>query len=96
MPHDRREQAAEARKKFVHRDGDHLTLLNLLWEYQKVKGDKEWCRENFVNVRNVKHVLVSVSRKGVLMFGDIPKVLACFRNISLYQRLHKHLKIHLH
>ncbi|KAI7903027.1 P-loop containing nucleoside triphosphate hydrolase protein [Cokeromyces recurvatus] len=53
-PSDKREQAAEARKKFLHPDGDHLTLLNVLKSYWEVKGDIEWCRENFINNRNMK------------------------------------------
>ncbi|RUS32656.1 P-loop containing nucleoside triphosphate hydrolase protein [Jimgerdemannia flammicorona] len=57
MPQDKREQASEARRKFLHGDGDHLTLLNVLREYDKAKGDREWCRENFLNVRNLEHVL---------------------------------------
>ncbi|CAO3700631.1 unnamed protein product [Rhizopus stolonifer] len=53
-PSDKREQAAEARKKFLHPDGDHLTLLNVLKSYWEVKGDIEWCRDNFINNRNMK------------------------------------------
>ena len=57
-PQGKRDQAIESRKKFAHRDGDHLMLLNVLKAWQDVKGDQEWARENFVNVRNMKHVLV--------------------------------------
>lgn len=57
-PSDKREQAAEARKKFLHPDGDHLTLLNVLKSYWEVKGDLEWCRDNFINNRNMKVAMV--------------------------------------
>ncbi|KAI8997091.1 P-loop containing nucleoside triphosphate hydrolase protein [Pilobolus umbonatus] len=53
-PSGKREEAAEARKKFLHPDGDHLTLLNVLKSYWEVKGDLEWCRDNFINNRNMK------------------------------------------
>ncbi|CAO3663683.1 unnamed protein product [Umbelopsis ramanniana] len=56
-PPDKRDNVAEAKKRFVHPDGDHLTLLNVLKSYWEVKGDKEWCRENFINMRNIKIVL---------------------------------------
>ncbi|KAI7878861.1 P-loop containing nucleoside triphosphate hydrolase protein [Lichtheimia hyalospora FSU 10163] len=56
-PSDKREQATEARRKFLHVDGDHLTLLNVLKGYWEVKGDPEWCRENFINMRNMKIAL---------------------------------------
>lgn len=58
-PSDKREQAAEARRKFLHNDGDHLMLLNVLKGYWEVKGDYEWCRENFINARNIKIALVN-------------------------------------
>jgi HrpA-like RNA helicase len=58
-PPDKRDNVAEAKKRFLHPDGDHLTLLNVLKSYWEVKGDKEWCRENFINMRNMKIVLVS-------------------------------------
>lgn len=56
-PSDKREQATEARRKFLHMDGDHLTLLNVLKGYWEVKGDPEWCGENFINIRNMKIAL---------------------------------------
>ncbi|KAL0094270.1 P-loop containing nucleoside triphosphate hydrolase protein [Phycomyces blakesleeanus] len=57
MPSDKREESSEARRKFLHPDGDHLTLLNVLKAYWEVKGDMEWCKENFINVRNMKIAL---------------------------------------
>lgn len=70
-PSDKREQAAEARKKFIHPDGDHLTLLNVLKSYWEVKGDIEWCRENFINNRNMKVALVKLNKFLFLYFSDI-------------------------
>ncbi|KAG0221002.1 ATP-dependent RNA helicase DHX8 [Mortierella sp. GBAus27b] len=56
-PSSKREEANEARQKFISLDGDHLTLLNTLYAYESVKGDREWCRENFINSRHMRHVL---------------------------------------
>ncbi|TKS83626.1 putative ATP-dependent RNA helicase DHX33 [Collichthys lucidus] len=42
-----------ARKKFSSSEGDHMTLLNIYRAFKKVSGNKEWCRENFVNSRNM-------------------------------------------
>ncbi|RKP07212.1 P-loop containing nucleoside triphosphate hydrolase protein [Thamnocephalis sphaerospora] len=55
--HEQREQAAEARRKFTARDGDHLTLLSVLEAYSQVNGDHDWCRENFVHARAMRQVL---------------------------------------
>ncbi|KAK6317540.1 hypothetical protein J4Q44_G00129400 [Coregonus suidteri] len=37
-------------------EGDHLTLLNIYRAFKKVNANKEWCRENFVNSRNMSMV----------------------------------------
>lgn len=61
-PLDKREEAAVARSTFAHRDGDHLTLLNVLRSYEAISkkdvtGRKAWCRERFVNERNLKRAI---------------------------------------
>ncbi|XP_040908035.1 ATP-dependent RNA helicase DHX33 [Toxotes jaculatrix] len=52
-PEGRREEVLAARKKFTSSEGDHMTLLNIYRAFKKVSGNKEWCRENFVNSRNM-------------------------------------------
>ncbi|KAL3530394.1 hypothetical protein ACH5RR_009716 [Cinchona calisaya] len=41
--------ADEARARFAHRDGDHLTLLNVYHAYNQNNEDPQWCYENFIN-----------------------------------------------
>ncbi|KAI8391721.1 P-loop containing nucleoside triphosphate hydrolase protein, partial [Radiomyces spectabilis] len=77
-PSDKREEAAEARRKFFHPEGDHLTLLNVLKAYWEVKGDIEWCKENFINIRNMKIALEV--RDQLIRFCerfDIPPSVSC-------------------
>ncbi|KAI8600062.1 P-loop containing nucleoside triphosphate hydrolase protein [Dissophora ornata] len=57
VPSTKREEANEARQKFTSLDGDHLTLLNTVRAYESVKGDRDWCRENFINSRHMRHVM---------------------------------------
>ncbi|XP_076607368.1 ATP-dependent RNA helicase DHX33 [Chaetodon auriga] len=52
-PPARRDEVLAARKKFSSSEGDHMTLLNIYRAFKKVTGNKEWCRENFVNSRNM-------------------------------------------
>ncbi|XP_033955530.1 ATP-dependent RNA helicase DHX33 [Pseudochaenichthys georgianus] len=52
-PPAKREEVLAARKKFSSSEGDHITLLNIYRAFKKVSGNKEWCRENFVNSRNM-------------------------------------------
>ncbi|KAJ8315572.1 LOW QUALITY PROTEIN: hypothetical protein KUTeg_007722 [Tegillarca granosa] len=51
---DSREEAIAARKKFISSEGDHMTLLNIYRAFKSVKGNKDWCHENFINGRNMK------------------------------------------
>lgn len=61
-PLDKRDEAGLARAGFAHRDGDHLTLLNVLRSYEAIPkrdaaGRKAWCRSKFVNERNLKRAI---------------------------------------
>lgn len=53
-----REQAQLARKKFHHRTGDHMMLLNILRAYEELPKEdrKSWCKENFINFRSMAEV----------------------------------------
>ncbi|KAK7689588.1 hypothetical protein QCA50_007380 [Cerrena zonata] len=52
-----RETAAEARRKFRHPSGDHLTVLNIVKSYEEMhksqgkSGRKEWCKKQLLNER---------------------------------------------
>lgn len=55
-----REAAKEAHGKFVHRDGDHLMLLNVLKAYDDVSQHpaeaRQWCRDNFISAKALSNV----------------------------------------
>jgi len=55
-PRNKRDEANAARNKFVSRDGDHATLMNVLRAFIQVapKQQAEWCSDNFINVRSVR------------------------------------------
>lgn len=55
-PPARRDEVQAARKKFMSSEGDHMTLLSIYRAFKKVSGNKDWCRENFVNSRNMSLV----------------------------------------
>ncbi|NXJ08620.1 DHX33 helicase, partial [Odontophorus gujanensis] len=52
-PPSRRDEVQSVRKKFISSEGDHLTLLNVYRAFRNVSGNKDWCKENFVNGRNM-------------------------------------------
>ncbi|XP_059828909.1 ATP-dependent RNA helicase DHX33 [Hypanus sabinus] len=55
-PRAQQDEVLSARRKFISSEGDHMTLLNIYRAFKNVQGQKEWCRENFVNSRNMMMV----------------------------------------
>ena len=53
-PRDSQKAADEAKGRFAHVDGDHLTLLNVYHAYKQSGEDSQWCFDNFINARAVK------------------------------------------
>ncbi|KAF4348069.1 hypothetical protein F8388_012402 [Cannabis sativa] len=53
-PREAQKAADEAKARFGHIDGDHLTLLNVYHAYKQNNEDQSWCYENFVNARALK------------------------------------------
>uniref|UniRef100_I3KLQ1 ATP-dependent RNA helicase DHX33 n=1 Tax=Oreochromis niloticus TaxID=8128 RepID=I3KLQ1_ORENI len=73
-PPARRDDVLAVRKKFMSSEGDHMTLLNIYRAFKKVSGNKEWCRENFVNSRNMGLVKeVQAQLKEICLKRDSPR-----------------------
>lgn len=58
-PKDSARAADEAKAKFAHVDGDHLTLLNAYHAFKQTAGQgepavKQWCWDNFLDQRALK------------------------------------------
>eukprot|EP00731_Ephydatia_muelleri_P034453 Em0060g11a len=53
-PNEAKKQADEAKMRFAHIDGDHLTFLNVYHAYKQNREDPQWCYENFVSNRSLK------------------------------------------
>lgn len=53
-PGDAKKQADEAKMRFAHIDGDHLTMLNVYHAYkQNQTVVAQWCFDNFINARSM-------------------------------------------
>lgn len=53
-PREAAKQADEAKARFAHIDGDHMTLLNAYHAYKQNGEDSDWCYQNFLNQRSLK------------------------------------------
>ncbi|XP_063724795.1 putative pre-mRNA-splicing factor ATP-dependent RNA helicase PRP1 [Symsagittifera roscoffensis] len=53
-PNELKKAADEAKMRFAHIDGDHLTLLNVYHAFKQNHDDPQWCYDNFINYRTLK------------------------------------------
>ncbi|KAK2957465.1 putative ATP-dependent RNA helicase DHX15 [Blattamonas nauphoetae] len=55
-PRDHAREADDAKNRFAHADGDHLTLLNVYHAWKlKEKEERNWAYNNFLNERNLRN-----------------------------------------
>jgi len=92
-PREAQKAADEAKMKFAHADGDHLTFLNVYHAYKQYGDDNpSWCYDNFVNQRTMKSaddVRVQLAR--ILKRFDIPLISTDFGSPLFYQNIRKAL-----
>ena len=50
-PKDKAKEADEAKSKFAHVDGDHLTFLNCFYAFKHKGDNSQWCYEHYINYR---------------------------------------------
>jgi len=53
-PREQQVEADSAKRKFVHQDGDHLTMLNAFNAFMVKGRDTDWCWNNYLNYRALK------------------------------------------
>ena len=83
-PREKREQANAARLKFTNKDGDHLTMLNVVRAFIQVprKERVAWCSDNFLNVRSLsKAVDICEQLQSQLRQLDLP-ISSCGDNLD--------------
>lgn len=51
---DEQDAAREAHAQFYHASGDHLTLLNTFEAWRETDYSKDWCHENYLNLRHLR------------------------------------------
>lgn len=50
-PRERQEQADRKRSRFLHSDGDHLTLLRVYNAWREHRDNTDWCHDNYLQGR---------------------------------------------
>jgi pre-mRNA-splicing factor ATP-dependent RNA helicase DHX15/PRP43 len=89
-PPEARKKADEAKDRFSHIDGDHLTLLNVYHAYKQNGGDAAWCYSNFLTQRSLKsadNVRTQLSR--IMQRNNLPLNSTDFSNKDYYINIRK-------
>ncbi|XP_053203203.1 putative pre-mRNA-splicing factor ATP-dependent RNA helicase PRP1 isoform X2 [Panonychus citri] len=89
-PNDLKKVADEAKMRFAHIDGDHLTLLNVYHAFKQHHDDPQWCYENFINYRSMKsadNVRQQLSR--IMDRFDLKRVSTEFNHKDYYVNIRK-------
>lgn len=81
-PKEKKEEAAEARRKFIAPDGDHLTLLNIYRAYvasgsSGITESFRWCRDHFLNFRALKKAVDIASQLREHLIGLNLPIISC-------------------
>lgn len=91
-PIEMKKAADEAKRRFAHYDGDHLTLLNVYHAFKQNNEDQQWCYDNFINFRSLKsadNVRQQLSR--LMDKFNLPKVSTPFDSRLYYINIRKAL-----
>jgi pre-mRNA-splicing factor ATP-dependent RNA helicase DHX15/PRP43 len=54
-PPEARKEADEAKNRFSHEHGDHLTMLNVYHAFKQNGESTDWCYQNFISQRSLKN-----------------------------------------
>ncbi|XP_010604133.1 ATP-dependent RNA helicase DHX33 isoform X2 [Fukomys damarensis] len=86
-PPARRDEVQGVRKKFISSEGDHITLLNIYRAFKNIGGNKDWCKENFVNSKNMmlvaevraqlREICLKMSMPILSSRGDVDSIRRC-------------------
>jgi len=56
IPPTERDRGRKVLQRFSASEGDQVSMLNIFREYRKVKGNPDWCRQNFIDIKTMKTV----------------------------------------
>ncbi|KAL6078692.1 RNA helicase [Balamuthia mandrillaris] len=89
-PKEAQRAADEAKARFSHLDGDHLSLLNVYHAYKKNKDDKNWCYDNFINHRSLASAdNVRSQLSNIMTRFNLPLVSTPFTSQDYYINIRK-------
>lgn len=89
-PKESAKAADEAKARFAHIDGDHLTLLNVYHAWKSNGEDSQWSYDNFLNQRSLKAAdSVRTQLARICTRLNVPLVSTPFEDKSYYVNIRK-------
>lgn len=75
IPHNEQEKGRAVLRRFSSSEGDMITMLKIFREYKKFKCNSEWCKENYIDSKNMKTVVQIRNQLNELCVRDsiVPK-----------------------
>ncbi|VDL67253.1 unnamed protein product [Nippostrongylus brasiliensis] len=91
-PNEMEKEADEAKARFAHVDGEHLTLLNVYHAFKQNNEDVQWCHDNFLNYRTMKTADTVRTQLGKIMDKlNLPRVSTDLNSKDYYINIRKAL-----
>ncbi|VDM52051.1 unnamed protein product, partial [Angiostrongylus costaricensis] len=91
-PNEMKKEADEAKARFAHVDGDHLTLLNVYHAFKQNNEDVQWCYDNFINYRTLKTAdTVRIQLGKIMDKFNLRRVSTDFKSKDYYINIRKAL-----
>ncbi|WKY07890.1 hypothetical protein Q1695_007409 [Nippostrongylus brasiliensis] len=91
-PNEMEKEADEAKARFAHVDGDHLTLLNVYHAFKQNNEDVQWCHDNFLNYRTMKTAdTVRTQLRKIMDKLNLPRVSTDLNSKDYYINIRKAL-----
>ncbi|KAF8418072.1 pre-mRNA splicing factor ATP-dependent RNA helicase Prp43 [Tirmania nivea] len=94
-PTNARKWADEAKMRFAHPDGDHLTMLNAYHAFKSDAAQPDplaWCRENYLSYRSLTSCdNVRAQLERIMVKNDLPLVSTPFEDKKYYTNIRRAL-----
>jgi pre-mRNA-splicing factor ATP-dependent RNA helicase DHX15/PRP43 len=91
-PREQARAADDAKARFAHQDGDHLSLLNVYHAYKQNNDDPGWCYEQYLHSRSLKQAdSVRSQLARVMERVGVPLVSTPFESPDFYLNIRKAL-----
>ncbi|VDN51022.1 unnamed protein product [Dracunculus medinensis] len=91
-PTEAKKAADEAKARFAHIDGDHLTLLNVYHAFKQNHEDVQWCFDNFISYRSLKNAdNVRIQLARIMDKYNLKRLSTDFKSKDYYLNIRKAL-----